>query len=363
MSLMIKERQQYLQKLMTENNIDNLLLFPGVDLFYATGLKAHASERLTVSILPRKGEPIFICPSFEKSRLEKGITTGSIRTWEEDEDPFALLGKTMKESNPKTVALDNKLWFEWFLKIRNQLPEANFTDASAIVLESRLIKSEAEIKLLQEATKIASESIINTFKQVEPGMTETDVAKLVKEELAKKGTPAFGLVQSGSNSSYPHGAPTGRTIEKNDVLLIDAGPIYKGYYGDITITSVIGEPSDKFLKIYDSVYRANRAAFNMSKEGTKAEDVDKAAREVITKDGYGKYFTHRLGHGIGIEGHEKPYMVNGNKLLLKSGMCHTVEPGIYIEGEFGVRIEDDVVVRKDGCEFLFESPRRVWELH
>ncbi|NHJ40873.1 MAG: aminopeptidase P family protein [Asgard group archaeon] len=359
---MIKKRQENIQKFMEKTETDILLLFPGVDLFYATGLITHPSERLTVAILPQKGDPIFICPSFEKGRMEKDIQTGTIRTWQEDENPFKLLKETLEGFNANHIALDNKLWFEWFLKIKSQLPNASFSDASNIILESRLIKTEDEIKIMQEATKIAANSIIETFKQVEPGMSETEVAKIIKDELTKKGTPAFGLVQSGPNSALPHVSPTERIIEKNDVLLIDAGPIYKGYYGDITITSVIGKPSDKFLKIYESVYQANRAAYNTSKEGIKAEEVDRAARNVIENDGYGKHFTHRLGHGIGIEGHERPYMVEGNKLILKNGMCHTIEPGIYLEGEFGVRIEDDVVVRKDKCEFLFEVPRRIWEI-
>jgi Xaa-Pro dipeptidase len=359
---MIQERQKKLQKLMIKNEIDKLLLFPGVDLFYATGLSVHPSERLVATILSKDSDPIFICPSFEKSRMEKGITAGTIRSWEEDEDPFLLLCDTVKETESKTIALDNKLWFEWFLKIQKMLSEVEFVDASAVVAESRLRKSDEEIKIMQEATKIAAESIVATFKQVTPGMTETGVVKIIREELEKRGSPAFSLVQSGKNSSYPHGAPTGRVIEKNDVLLIDAGPMHKGYMGDITITSVIGEPSKKFLKIYDTVYQANRAALEYAKEGVIAEDVDKIARDVITKEGYGKYFTHRLGHGIGIEVHEHPYIVNGNKLKLENGMCHTIEPGIYIEGEFGVRIEDDVVIRKDRCELLYETPRRIWEM-
>jgi len=360
---MIIERQERLRKLMSSSGSDCLLLFPGVEMFYATGMNLHLSERLTASIIPKEGEPIFICPSFEKSRMKKGLLTGSIRTWEEDENPFDLLGATIKELEleDKQLALDSKLTFEWFLRIQKQMPQANFVDSSEIVKIARLIKTEEEITLLKKATQLAAEAIIRTFQQVKPGMTETDVANIIQEELAKEGKPAFGLIQSGPNSALPHGMPTGRTIEKNDVLLIDAGPIYKGYFGDITITSVIGEPSAKFLKIYDAVYGGNRAAFEVSKEGATAESVDVAAREFITKAGYGKYFTHRLGHGIGIEGHEHPYMVKGNKLILKEGMCHTVEPGIYIEGEFGVRIEDDVVVRKDSCEFLYETPRRIWE--
>ncbi len=360
---MIEERQKRLKELMGYTGSDCLILFPGVDLFYATGVLTHASERLTCVILPKDYDPIFICPSFEKSRFQKDVKIGSIEIWEEDEDPFKLLGKivTELEMENKQISLDNKLWFEWFLKIQGFLPKATFIDSTDIVQAARIIKAEGEIEIMREATRIASDAIIKTFEQVSPGMTETEVSKMISEELSKYGRPAFGLVQSGPNSALPHGAPTGRTIEKNDVLLIDAGPWYKGYMGDITITSVIGEPSEKFKKIYDIVYRANRAAFETSKEGVKCEDVDIAARNLITKDGFGEYFTHRLGHGIGIEGHEAPYMVNGNKLVLKTGMCHTIEPGIYIEGEFGVRIEDDVVVRKDSCEFLYETPRFLWK--
>ena len=361
---MIEDRQKNLRKLMKENNSECLILVPGVDLFYSTGLVTHASERLTAAIIPQDEEPIMICPSFEKTRIQKGIITGSIRTWEEDQDPFNLLGKTIEELGieKKQIALDNKLWFEWYLKIRNALPEAKFVDSKSIVQKSRLIKSEKEIAILRKATEIASKCIIETFNEVSIGMTEIEIAGIVSDKLTKaSGRTAFAIAQTGPNSAVPHGGPTERKIQKNEVLLIDAGPIYQGYYGDITITSVIGEPEEKFKKIYDIVYRANRAAYQTSKEGTIAENVDKAARELITNEGYGKYFTHRLGHGIGIEGHEAPYMVNGNKLVLKEGMCHTIEPGIYIEGEFGVRIEDDVVVRKNSCEFLYESPRRIWE--
>ncbi|NHJ88112.1 MAG: aminopeptidase P family protein [Asgard group archaeon] len=361
---MLKERQKRLQELLAKNNSECVILFPGVDLFYVSGLDIHPSERLTVSIVPQKGEPIFICPSFEESRFKRNLETGDIRTWQEDEDPFKLLSTIIKELDiqAKQISLDNKLWFEWFLRIKKELPEAKFVNSTNIIQAARLTKSIDELAIMREATRIAAESITRSFVQIEVGMTETIVANIVKEELAKEGLPAFNLVQSGPNSALPHGSPTGRVIEKNDVVLIDAGPIYKGYVGDITMTSVIGEPSDKFKEIYEIVFKANRAAYNASKIGVKAEDVDKAARDVITKAGYGKYFTHRLGHGIGIEVHEPPYMVSGNQLILQEGMCHTIEPGIYIEGEFGVRIEDNVFVGKDGCEFLFDVQRRLWEL-
>ncbi len=360
---MIEERIERLKQLMESSGSEGLVLFPGVDLFYATGLRTHASERLIAAIIPREGDPVLICPSFEKTRMEKSFTYGSIRIWEEIENPFRLFGNTIKELNleSKQLALDNKLWFEWFLKIRKQLPDSNFVDASDVILQSRLTKSEEEIQIMRRASAIAANSIINTFKQVTPGMTELEIVNIVNKDLSKKANPAFALVQSGPNSALPHGNPSERKIEKDDILLIDAGPILDGYFGDITITSVIGKPSAKFEEIYNIVYNANRAAFNLAKEGAIAEQLDIAARELIEKKGFGKYFTHRLGHGIGVEGHERPYIVKGNNLVLKEGMCHTIEPGIYLEGEFGVRIEDDVVIRKGNCELLFDTPRRIWE--
>jgi len=362
---MVTQRMKRLQSLLKESGSACLILVPGVDLFYATGMNIHASERLTALILPVEGEPVVLCPNFEQGRIAKLFSEGEIRTWKEDEDPFKLLATIIGElgANKENISIDNKLWFEWFLRIKKELPEVTFSDASKVVQIARLVKTEEEIAIMKKASEIAATAIINTFKQVEPGINETEIAAMVRRELAREGgTPAFALVQSGPNSSFPHGAPTGRTIEKNDVLLIDAGPIYEGYYGDVTITSVIGEPSEKFLEVYDIVYHANRAAFQTSKAGEIAENVDKAARDYITAKGYGEYFTHRLGHGIGIEGHERPYMVKGNKLVLSAGMCHTIEPGIYLENKFGVRIEDDVVVREGRCEFLYEVPRRIWEI-
>lgn len=362
---MVHQRLKKIKELMKTHDTECLILVPGVDQFYATGIKTHPSERLLAAVIPVDEEPIIICPSFEESRIQKSVRTGSIRTWEEEQDPFQLLGKTVEELEleREKIALDNKLWFEWYLRIKDGLPKAQFTDSKKIIQAARLIKSEREIATMKTASKIATEAIIQAHKEAEPGMTETEISEIVQQGLKKEegATVAFCLVQSGPNSSFPHGSPTGRTIQKNDVLLIDAGPIYEGYVGDITITSVVGEPSDKFLKIYDIVYQANRKAIEFLKEGVKAEEADKIAREVIQKAGYGEYFTHRLGHGLGLEAHEPPYIVKGNQLILQEGMCHSVEPGIYLPNEFGIRIEDDIVIRKDHAEFLYEAPRRIWE--
>lgn len=361
---MIEARQARLKELMKKNDVQCLVLFPGVDLFYTTGLQIHPSERLTSAILPVNDEPIFICPNFEKTRMEKGLTTGSVRTWEEDEDPFKLLTKVLEEfdcANNK-ISLDNKLWFEWFLKIQKELPKADFVDATNIVQKARIIKSEEEIILLKEASKIAATSIFSAYQEVEPGMTEIEISRIVIKKLTETADrAAFSIAQTGPNSAIPHGGPTKRKLQENDVLLIDAGPFYKGYVGDITMTFKIGKGIKDFEKVYDIVLKANRAAFDYAKEGRVAEEVDKTARKVITTANYGKYFTHRLGHGLGIEGHEPPYLVHGNKLILQAGMCHSIEPGIYLPGKFGVRIEDGAVIRKDSCEILYKTPRRTWE--
>ncbi|MBD3189988.1 MAG: M24 family metallopeptidase [Candidatus Heimdallarchaeota archaeon] len=361
---MVQQRLNKLKELMRINETKCLILVPGVDQFYATGIITHPSERLLAAIIPLEEEPIIICPSFEESRIQKSLETGKIRTWDEEQNPFKLLGKTVKELGLETekIALDNKLWFEWFLRIKEVLPKVQFTDSKKIIQAARLIKSEQEIAKMKTASKIAAEAIIKAHQEAAPGMTETEISEIVQKGLKKGGgRVAFCLVQSGSNSSFPHGSPTGRAIQQNDVLLIDAGPFYEGYIGDITITSVIGEPSDKFLKVYDIVYQGNRKAIEFLKAGVKAEEADKIAREVIKQAGFGDYFTHRLGHGLGLEAHEPPYIVKGNELILQSGMCHSVEPGIYLPNEFGIRIEDNIVIREDHAEFLYKVPRRIWE--
>jgi Xaa-Pro dipeptidase len=361
---MVEKRLRKIRQLLKEEELAGVVLVPGVELFYATKLDIHPSERLTAIIIPADEEPQFICPGFEKSRLEKEFNFGEIHPWDENQDPFKLLGKRLKvlDLATKRIALDSKLWFEWFLRIQKVLPKTEFTDSKKIIGQARLTKTEEELKIMRKATQIAAEAITETHAAIEEGMTELDIQKmvLVKLEELPQSKPAFALVQSGPNSALPHGSPTKRKVKKNDPILIDAGPKYRGYIGDITITSVLGKPSKKFEEIYDIVYAANRAAYKAVKEGMVAEAIDKIARDIITDAGYGPYFTHRLGHGIGLETHEPPYLVKDNKQILQAGMCHSIEPGIYIEGEFGIRIEDDVVVKEEGCEFLFEPERKIW---
>ncbi len=359
---LLTKNHQKLVELMNNKGISSLMLIPSPNLYYATGLQIHLSERLITAIIPAKQESMVICPSFEEERIRNSTYITDIRTWDEDEDPFKLTGNCLSELefSSESIALDGNMPFNFYSRLADVLPHTQFVDSSPLLNTARITKSDEEIHLLKRASSITAEGILESIEQTSVGMTELDVAQIVKEHLSKRsGEPASCLVQSGPNSAIPHGSASDRKIEKNDVLLIDAGTTIAGYYGDITITTVIGEPSERFKKIYDLVLRANRAGFERADEGIPCEAVDKTARDLIVSEGFGEYFTHRLGHGIGLEVHEHPYLVNGNKQKLEVGMAVTIEPGIYIHGEFGVRIEDDVVISKDGAERLSKIPREL----
>lgn len=363
-SRIFAENRKKLTNLMRKEDISSLILIPGPNLYYATGLQVEPSERLIATIIPVEQDPIVVCPSFEEDRIRRSTSITDVQTWEEDDDPFELTGKCLADlelaSSP--ISLDPKFWFEFYSRLAAVLPQTNFVNGGPIMEEARITKSKDELTLMRRASSFTAEGILESIEQVTVGMMESEVARIVADNLIKRSgepVPAFCLVQSGPNSAIPHGSPSDRTIEKNDVLLIDSGTTVAGYHGDITITTVIGEPSERFKKIYDIVLRANRAAFERTREGIRCEELDKVARDLITSEGFGDYFPHRLGHGLGLEVHEGPYLVHGNKRELKAGMTYTIEPGIYFLGEFGIRIEDNVVVTKDGAEWLSNVPREI----
>jgi Xaa-Pro dipeptidase len=301
-----------------------------------------------------------ICHSFEEERIRRSSTVTDVRTWEEDENPFELSGRCFRELRmpSSTILLDGNMPFNFYFRLQTVMPQFEFVDGSPLMFAARITKSAEEITLLRRASSFTAEGILAGIEEVSPGMKESEIAQIVNEQMSKRsGEPASCLVQSGPNSAIPHGSASDRKIEPNDVLLIDGGTFVSGYKGDITITTVIGEPSARFKKIYDIVYRANRAAFDAARPGVPCENLDKIARDLIVSEGFGQYFTHRLGHGIGLEGHEHPYLVNGNTQKLETGMAFTIEPGIYILGEFGIRIEDDVAITEDGAERLSTVPR------
>ena len=324
---------------------------------YLVGSNYGRSERLIALILPVDGAPVLIAPSFEVERVRRGAhVTAPIRGWEEQADPFALVRDAIHESNGSTAAsilVEPKTDYWTAMAIARVLPDAKLIDGSGVFEQLRLVKSPEEILRMRRAIEITEDAIASTFDRLESGMRDRDVAKIVAEEHAKRGMDGGGLVQFGPQSALPHGGTIGTKLAPQMVVLIDAGGEFQGYTSDITRTRWFGDaPPARFREVYNLVHAAQDAAMARVRPGVQAQEIDRAARAVISKGGYGQYFTHRLGHGMGMDGHEPTWMVEGNTKLLEPGFVFSVEPGIYMPGMWGGRIEDDFMCTAEGGELL-----------
>ena len=345
---------------MVEENIDLFFITPSIDFGYLFKSFMGISERLVCGILNSTDNPEVIVPAFEKENIQKHTPFENVITWEEDQNPFDIL-KASISKNVKKIALEPSMPFEIYYKIQKKFHDAEFIDGSHIIRKFRSIKSEAEIERMEMSGRYTVDGMIRALEYLEPGLTEIEVLKIVQREMtALSGEPGWALVQFDENSAIPHGPPSERKLKENSVVLIDAGTMCDHYFADITLTTFYGKVTDEFLKIYNIVEEANEVALETSKAGVPCERVDFAARKVIEESGYGKYFTHRLGHGLGLEVHEEPYMVKGNSNPLLKGQVHTDEPGIYIPGKFGVRIEDDILVDEKSRR-LVTFDRYLWK--
>ncbi|HUG14916.1 MAG TPA: Xaa-Pro peptidase family protein [Thermomicrobiales bacterium] len=356
----IEARLARAREVMSEQGVDFLFVTPSSDLIYMLGYPAHASERMTLLCVPRDGEPFVVVPTLEASRLEsrKGIV--DIHRWEETESPSELTARLVEGANGATIAISDQTWSIFLLRLRQALPESGFTSGTDVLRQLRMIKDEQEIAYLRHAGS-ATDKAWNTFVETctLAGRTERDAADDIRRLLAENGlpSPGFLIVGSGPNSASPHHMTSDRVIQEGDAVVFDFGSTWHHYWSDLTRTVHVGEASDEFRVVYDTVLAANRAARAAVRPGVPCEAIDRAARDVIEAAGYGEYFIHRVGHGLGLDGHEEPYMVSGNTLPLKPGMVFSDEPGIYIPGRFGVRIEDILVCTEDGVE-SFNDARR-----
>ena len=286
-------------------------------------------------------------------------TFDDIVAWKEDENPFVVLKQEIS-TDVRRIAIEPTTPFEIYSKIKKQFPNAEYLDGGFLIREMRSIKDDSEIERMKKSGEYTYKGILSTIENLKEGLTELEILKLAQNEMTSlSGETSWALVQIDENSAIPHGPPSTKKLQKDSVILIDAGTTYDNYFADITVTTVFGKASEEFLKIYEIVEQANEAALQKSKEGVPAEQVDFAARNVIENAGYGEYFTHRLGHGLGLEVHEDPYIVKGNEERLVNGNVHTDEPGIYIPNKFGIRIEDDVLVGKNS-ERLVTFDRHIW---
>jgi Xaa-Pro aminopeptidase len=324
---------------------------------YLVGANYGRSERLIALLLPVDAQPMLIAPSFEVERVRRGAHIDApVRGWEEQEDPFTLVRDALRASvvsGALAIVVEPKTDYWTVMAVARALPDAKLIDGSAVFEQLRLIKSPEEVTRMRRAIEITEDAVASTFDRLETGMRDIDVAKIVSEEHLKRGIEGGGLVQFAGQSALPHGGTTGARLAAEMVVLIDAGGEFQGYTSDITRTRWFGDaPSRKFREVYNLVHAAQDAAMERVRPGVAAQEIDRAARAVITRGGYGPYFTHRLGHGMGMDGHEPTYMVEGNTRLLEPGYVFSVEPGIYMLGMWGVRIEDDFMCTPTGGELL-----------
>ncbi len=351
-------RIQRLRRELESHEADLLVAEPGTNFAYFAGYNPGRSERLILLMIPLVGEPVIVCPSFEVERVRRHSVITDVRGWQEHDKPWNLVrdaGRAMKPRRRRgTMVVEPSTRYEAVLHLDDVLGDWRMRTAAPVLEPIRMIKTPEEIELIRRAVAITEASIAATFAELAEGMTERDVAHRLSSQMQERGAAGDGLVQFGASSAMPHGGPGGTPLTTDTVVLIDAGCSVSGYTSDVTRTIWFGgNPSEEFRRVFNLVHDAQTAAMELARPLTvHCEELDRAARQTIAAAGYGAFFTHRLGHGMGMDGHEAPYLVEGNGTRLEPGMVFTIEPGIYQPGQFGVRIEDDCLVTDTGLEVL-----------
>jgi len=361
-------RQERARVLMEANDVDAILLMEGTSLNYFTGIRWWGGERMFAMVLPAKGTAFYVCPAFEEGRAREQIAKApeggqpDVRVWQEDENPYQRIAQGIKDREIFTgkVGIEETVRFVFREGIEKAAPQVKLVSATPITAGCRMSKSSAELELMQLASNVTLTAYAAVYQALHDGMTQFDLGKLIEAAHDRLGFPGDALVEVGEYSAFPHGSAQPQVIREGIPILVDGGCKVEGYQSDITRMLVIGQPPDKLKKVFEIVHRAQSAALAAARPGVECGSVDAAARKVISDAGYGpdyKFFMHRLGHGIGMDGHEWPYLVRGNSLKLAPNMTFSDEPGIYIRGEFGVRLEDDMHITENGAElFTAQSP-------
>jgi len=362
------QRQERARVLMREQHIDAILLAQGTSLVYFAGIQWWGGERLFAMVLPAKGDAFFVSPAFEEGRAREQISKGpsganpDVRIWQEDENPYDRVAQGLKDRGlgSSKLGIEETVKFVFSQGIAAASPQAQIEAATPITAGCRMIKSEQEVERMRLASRVTLAAYEAAYRALKPGMTKPDAEHLIEQAHAKLGFEGGADVQVGEYSAFPHGSVTPQVIREGSVVLVDGGCTVEGYTSDITRTFVLGKASDKMKKVFDIVHKAQSAALAAAHPGVECGNIDAAARKVIVDAGFGpdyKYFTHRVGHGMGIDGHEWPYLVRGNQTKLAQHMTFSDEPGIYIRGEFGLRLEDDMHITAEGAElFTPQSP-------
>lgn len=364
---MIQSRLMRLNQLLLQSDFKGVALNAGPSLTYFTGLNFHLMERPVVLIYVPEKEPVLVLPRLEEAKILK--IKENVRSFFYGENP-GTWGDVFKKALRYVDAGETTIGVEplclrllEYSLLRQAAQKVRFLDGSELIGSLRIVKDENEIALMQKAVDIAQDALQAVIPQIKQGMEEREVAGELVVQLLRHGSeptlPFSPIVSSGPNGANPHAKPSQRRLAGGDLLVIDWGASYGGYVSDLTRTFAVGGVAEESKKIHQLVQRANAAGRAAGRSGIACGEVDRAARMVIESGGYGRYFTHRTGHGIGKECHEEPYMRDGNEKLLRAGMTYTVEPGIYLPGQNGVRIEDDVLVTKKGAVSLSNLTREL----
>lgn len=349
------------------SDLDAVALNPGSTLKYLAGVSFHLMERPIILLVVPDQNPALILPELEM--LKVGLFPYKVQAFPYGENPSeweAVFRKAVQALglDGKRIGVETRqMRLMEYRYLKAGAPEADFPDASDVLTNLRLRKDASEVRAMRRAVKIAQDALEAVIPQMKIGMTEHELSGELATQLFKHGSdseiPFAPIVSGGPNAANPHASPTDRKLQAGDLLVVDWGAAYGGYISDLTRTFAVGKVDAEFEKIHKIVQEANAAGRAAGKPGVPCAAVDQAARQLIEAAGYGKYFTHRVGHGIGMEGHEEPYMRGDNMQLLEPGMAYTVEPGIYLPGRNGVRIEDNVVVTESGVEVLSDMPREI----
>jgi D-alanyl-D-alanine dipeptidase len=342
---------------MGELGIDALIVGPSPDLTYLTGFAGRQSERLLVFVLPRRGAPRLLVPSFEAPRLAAVLPLADTTSWDDGEEPLPLLRGLLPRRVGARIGVGAQLFASTILGLRGMLDEPQLVDATTVLGGLRLRKSDNELELLRGAAAAADATLDDLYAEPIAGRAESELATFIGRRLLENGHDEVGhaLVAGGANAAVPHHHAS-REVVASGAALFDIGGVLGGYRSDVTRTVCVGgPPGDELRSVHACVREANEAALATVRPGATAAEIDAAARQVIEKAGYGAYFTHRTGHGIGLDVHEPPYLVAGDTTVLAPGMVFSIEPGVYLPGQFGVRVEDIVTVTRDGAERLNRS--------
>ena len=363
----MSDRIKKIQISLENSELDALVLNPGPSLVYMTGLHFHLTERPITLIFAKHRLPVIILPELELQKLVGlPFELVSYPYGEQPDEWNQVFSKAIGDIkfNRKKIGIETislRMLEYGFLQAAS--PDAKFVDAGETITSMRLCKDDEEIRSMRRAVDSAQTALKETIPLIKIGMSEKEIASELTLQLLRNGSDpelAFSpIVSSGLNSANPHASPSARKLRSGDLLVIDWGAIVEGYISDLTRTFAVGDIEPEYRKIHEIVQEANAAGRAAGKPGEPCAIVDQAARSIIDKSGYGEYFTHRTGHGIGMEGHEEPYMRADNMQIMKPGMTYTVEPGIYLPGRNGVRIEDDMLITSSGSVSLSDMPREI----